>query len=930
MTSKTNEAPGLTSYAGDAVPLESVAITAEMVAGYALLRYTQVYSNRERSPIEALYTFPLAAESAVVGFRYCCGDTLLEGEIREQEQALREYAEGVHGGYGVALVERERDDVFSARVGNILPGERVKIEVEVLLPLEFVDGLLRLNIPTLVAPRYTPCEPHGPLAAFGWAGPTGEMSGADRITPPLGDPDYTATLDLHIALGFRAGITSPSHGITVTRGHDGTAYVTFADAGAALDRDLVLRLTAPGRTTVQGLVAHRTAGECGTFALTLIPDLGGELSGPRRLDVVFLLDRSDSMGGESIVEARQAIRACLRQLRSGDRFAIIAFDHKIDRFREGLVRFDRESLEAADRWVEAVGARGGTELGQALEAAIQLTPTGTIVLLTDAQVGDEDRVLDRLVEGAKPRIFSFGIGTDIASGVLQALAQSTGGAVEEIHPGEPFADKVVAQFARAVALRVENLSVEIDGVEIVDLVPTSPTALTDGEPLILLGRYARPGVGTLVVTGRCGGEPYRFAVPVDLPSAAEQPGLEQVWAARRVRELERGVDLVDNPSRRSVLEQEIVELSLAHRVPCRATAFVVVEKRPGDRLPGSPSTRVVSVHRTASWDMTRPQLSSNESSRELVRFLESQLTSPVRESKPLPPNESESPPLIFEDYLPPQGCADSITACESQEEDDPWRGAGPGGDTPEAQIRAAVVCLLEFVDHARVEAECRVQLVRALTALLAALSKVIRLEPEWHARALRLFPPIHSGPDLLEEARRLATAMGFPEVREGVVPESSGAFARRKLFSPAHDHFLEIREEPNGSPFILLEQRTKKGIPRESHKVVLFDGEIDGLVVLIKEMGVLLETGGYRREPAGPRAPAGAGTDRFPCEVEGDDDDLDDCDDANQGTDDDPQEEFEAESGDDALEELEQLIEDIQDDQEGYARSEEEGWYYGG
>lgn len=808
MIQEATPTPGLVAATGRAVPLESIALAGEVTAGHAVLRVAQIYRNSETEPIEALYTFPLPADGAVVGFRYRCGETLLEGEIREREQALREYTEAVHRGHGAALVERERDDVFSASVGNVLPGERVEIEVEVLLPLDFVDGLLRLKIPTLVAPRYIPGQPRGPRSAFGWADPTAEVPDADRITPPVGDPEYAATLDLRIALGFAAGVESPSHALAVSRREDGTVQVAFAAGAVALDRDLVLRLAAPGRATVQGLVAHRTGSGEGTFALTVVPDLGGESAGPRKLDVVFLLDRSGSMGGDSIVEARQAIRACLRQLRRGDRFTVLAFDHTLESFRDTLVPFDEAALEAVDRWIAAIDANGGTELGPALEAAVRLVPTGTIVLLTDAQVGDEDRVLRRLARGAAPRIFSFGIGTNIASGLLDALARRTGGAVEEIHPGEPIAEKVVAQFARAVSLRVEKLAIRVEGVEIDDLAPAAPEALTDGEPLVLLGRYPEAGTGTLEMTGELHGEPWRLAVPLALPAAAGRIGLDRIWAARRIRDLEREIALLDHPRRRTALGKLVVALSLEHRVLCRSTAFVVVERRSGARRrPGSPKARVIPVHRPAGWEMTARRLSISDlpvpsKAPRLAAPLPRRSTHPIEELRdavlesfvplahPLVPPDAESsvstaaagPDLRW--GRDAAGAGDPVTLFASRSRDGLWDAPSGVGEGPAGRVRETIARLLAIEDRrGALSTALSGELVRTLNALLDALDVAEELPAAWRELALRLVVALAPGAATGERARQALEREGW----EADTPASLEALRERHLELLAED-----------------------------------------------------------------------------------------------------------------------------------------------
>src|SRR5262249_15199199 len=156
---------------------------------------------------------------------------------------------------------------------------------------------------------------------------------------------------------------------------------------------------------------HRPAGEPGFFALTVVPDLGGNAPS-RTQDVVFVIDCSGSMGGASLPEAQAALRLCLRHLREGDRFNIIAFDDQHESLAETLVPFTQRTLEEADRWVTSLTADGGTELLAPMTEAADQAAGGIVVLLTDGQVGNEDEVLQAVLQRAgKARIYCFGIGT---------------------------------------------------------------------------------------------------------------------------------------------------------------------------------------------------------------------------------------------------------------------------------------------------------------------------------------------------------------------------------------------------------------------------------------------------------------------------------------------------------------------------------------
>jgi len=263
---------------------------------------------------------------------------------------------------------------------------------------------------------------------------------------------------------------------------------------------------------IQSVVAHRT-GETGAFALALVPDLGGwkKLSG--RTDVVFVLDRSGSMGGASIEEAKTALRLCLRQLREGDRFGILAFDDSVEAFAPQLVPLTTATLQRADTFIESIQARGGTEMLAPLVQATELAKDGIVVLLTDGEVGNEDEIQRAVAEKrGSTRVYSFGIGTNVSDALLLALANDSGGAVEMIHPGERVDEKVVATFARATALRVRELTVKFRGVEVGELAPATPAALVDGEPFSLFGTYEQGGIGAVELRGKIGSETFSVAV----------------------------------------------------------------------------------------------------------------------------------------------------------------------------------------------------------------------------------------------------------------------------------------------------------------------------------------------------------------------------------------------------------------------------------
>ncbi len=599
---------GLFGRGGETVPLLGVDVRAEIVAGHASAVVRQRYRNDEKKPIEAIYTFPLPTNAVLTGFSMTVDGRRLEGEVHEREEAFRRYDDAITAGHGGALLEQERPNVFTANVGNLLPGEETIIEIAYVEPVLADEGAVRWSIPTLVAPRYIPGVPSGDRTAHGVADPTSRVPDADRISPPIGNVSYGLALDLTFDLCAAVEVESPSHAVVVTRDGDRTR-VTFAQKDVPLDRDVVVTAYATSAASsaapIASVIAHKKTGSEGALALTLVPDLGaGQSKRTAATDVVFVLDRSGSMGGASMPEARTALRLCLRQLREGDRFNILAFDDAIETFSSGMVPFTQATLQRADAWLAGVDARGGTELLAPLLESAKLAPDGVIVVLTDGEVGNEDEILAAFMAARKSaRVYSFGIGTNVSDALLQALADKTGGAVAMIHPGERVDEKVVAQFARATAPRVTELSIKARGISLGEIAPAEPSALVDGEPFCLFATYDEPGRGAIEIRGKLDGEAFYLEVPVDLADDSDRPIVAKLWARARIRDLERAIV---TGRRADAMKDRIVKLATAHGLSSKYTSFVVVEKRTGDRrASGQPETRVVAVNAPAGWDMFR-------------------------------------------------------------------------------------------------------------------------------------------------------------------------------------------------------------------------------------------------------------------------------------------------------------------------------------
>jgi Ca-activated chloride channel family protein len=562
---------------------------------------TQRYTNLEAVDVEAVYVFPLQEGAAVCGFSAQVGDRVIRGRVEEREKAFEVYDDAMAAGHGVFLLDQERPNIFTVSVGNLRPRQTIEITITYVALLTFEGAAVRLLIPTTVSPRYVPPGP-----------PEVGQPDAERINPPAQESvPYGLTLTVEIRDTKMTQIESPSHAIRTTPHAHGTTVTLASDQAdsvslyVALDRDFVL-LMRPEEAHQP--VAHVAREADGTLCamVTFHPEPLGIPS--RGHEVLFLLDCSGSMQGDSIAQAQRALALCVRALAAHDAFNVVCFGSHFTSLWPTPRPYSEASLDEATQYIQQMRADlGGTEILPPLQHLLQMAPDPErprqLLILTDGEVGNEAEVINLCAQyAATARVFAFGIGAGVSEHLVRGVAHAAHGAAEFIYPGERIEPKVLRMFGRLHIPAFKHVHIDWGDLE-VEQAPVVCPPVFGGDSLTVFGRVKGGTTDRVILHA----DAHTWEVPLDLTQAETGGPIPTLWARHRIRDLEvrhgarvRGSTQAQRKADHAIAQ--LVELGQRYGLLSSATSYVAVEERDAaDRTTTQAELRRVPIAITQGW-----------------------------------------------------------------------------------------------------------------------------------------------------------------------------------------------------------------------------------------------------------------------------------------------------------------------------------------
>lgn len=596
---------------GQYLPAVHLASEAQIVVRglVAEVQLQQDFANNSGEWREAIYALPLPESAAVAGLEIRVGERRIVGKVRERKQAAQVYKAARAAGKRAALLEQQRPNLFTNKVANIAPGETVSVHIRYLQPVVYDSGTFSLRLPTTLTPRYIPGDvlPDAELElaadSSGWALPTDQVPDAHKISPfsqpaaeLTGRGSHRITIGVTLDGGLPlADISSPYHDIDFKKQADGHYSVRLKDGSTVMDRDFALqwrpRSSAMPRAALfterSGLLTEGDDEKSGSYLqlLLLPPDTPGEV---RRLprEVVYVIDTSGSMGGNSIRQAKESLLLALSRLRPRDRFNVIEFNSETRAFFPRPVAAEKQYIQHARDLVEGLQAGGGTEMAPALRLALGQQLPGDnnlvrqVVFITDGAVGNE-RALFELIRQQlqQARLFTVGIGSAPNSHFMRKAARFGRGASVTIGDLGQVQAQMQALFAKLENPLVTDLQLTWPRGLKVDAYPKRLPDLYRGEPLQLVARVEGELQGEVALRGRLAGVQFRRALALQHSGGDAGRGIGSVWARSKIEALrDRQQEVGERSEAGGELREQILQLALAHQLASPYTSFVAVEE----------------------------------------------------------------------------------------------------------------------------------------------------------------------------------------------------------------------------------------------------------------------------------------------------------------------------------------------------------------
>ena len=529
---------------------------------HAVTSIDQEFYNSTPHTLEGYYIFPIPKNAVIKNFSMYIQGKEMKAELLDAVKAKNIYQDIVRNMKDPALLEYSSQEIYKLRIFPIEPHstKRIKISYSEILPKD--NNTLKYLYP---------------------------LNTEKFSSKPLKNVSIKVNLECEDTLN---NIYCISHDVEIVRKDKNRAVISFEEKNTKPDTDFKLFYSVSGNFGISGHT-YKDSEDDGYFFLSLSPGYIPDDFKVSGKDITFILDTSGSMAGEKIEKAKNSLLFCINNLNQDDRFQIIRFSTEAEALFENRQYANKKNIREATNFIGKFKAIGGTNIEEAITLALEeIENTKTtnssrpniIVFITDGKptIGerDEDKLLNIIKKSntKNTRIFTFGIGFDINSHLLDKLTSQTRAYRSYISPDEDIETEISNFYMKISSPVLSSLSLKTNKkVKLYNVYPNLKDLpdLFKGSSLILIGRYSGSGQTKLILKGSLGKEKKQYEYSMYFTDQDNSSNfIPPLWATRRIGYL---LDQIRLGGEEKEIVDEIVMLARRYGIITPYTSYLILE-----------------------------------------------------------------------------------------------------------------------------------------------------------------------------------------------------------------------------------------------------------------------------------------------------------------------------------------------------------------
>jgi Ca-activated chloride channel family protein len=564
-----------------ALPLD-ITLNIEVNGLVAYAQIKQVFINPYNIELEGKYQFPLPENAAIKHLKVKVADKEIIGQIMEKKAAKAVYERAKKSGKKASLVQQQRPNLFTNNIANIPAQSTVVVTLDFIMPVTFNLNQLSLKLPLAMTARYhsenyqkSPAQQH------------------TDFTPPQAKVLANSQASINIVLNAGASvatITSNSHKIKTKAltGDQASHLITLTEEQTIANSDFELNWRLQPNQKPQVISFTEQIGSEYFTLLTFFPPSVDQTTTLAR-DIIFIIDTSGSMQGNSMVQAKASLQEAILKLNTNDSFNIIAFDDSVKLLFPDTNMASRRNIGQAQQFINNLQADGGTEMYRPLSQALVMAKAQQqtvkairqVIFITDGAVANEFELM-QLLDGAQRnfRLFTVGIGAAPNGYFMKKAAQFGRGSYVFIKNNNEVQSQMSALMSKINHPTITNIDLMFDNQvhQEVDVYPKRIADLYIGEPLQIAIKSKLP-ITSVQVMGDSAKSPWYQQVIID--DSHSSRGISTLWARRKIESL---LDSLVTGADKDQVKSQVISTSITHQTLSPYTSFIAVEK-PAELLP---------------------------------------------------------------------------------------------------------------------------------------------------------------------------------------------------------------------------------------------------------------------------------------------------------------------------------------------------------